>query len=53
MATATLAPTTRSDWESVMNRYLVPELGEVPLWKLTARDCDRLYHPMAASGLGP
>lgn len=53
MTTATLAPTTRSDWESVTNRHLIPELGSIPLWKLTARDCDRLYHRMAAAGLGP
>ncbi len=53
MATATLAPTTRSDWDSVVRRHLIPELGAIPLWKLTARDCDRLYHRMAAEGLGP
>ena len=52
MATATLAPTTRSDWDSVVRRHLIPELGAIPLWKLTARDCDRLYHRMAAEGLG-
>lgn len=53
MTTATLAPTTRSDWDSVVHRHLVPELGGIPLWKLTARDCDRLYHRMALEGLGP
>jgi integrase len=53
MATATLAPSTRADWESVVNRHLLPELGHLPLWKLTARDCDRLYARMAADGLGP
>jgi len=37
LATATLAPTTRSDWESVTNGHLIPELGSIPLWKLTAR----------------
>lgn len=53
MTTATLAPTTRADWDSVVNRHLVPELGMIPLWKLTARDCDQLYHRMALRGLGP
>ncbi len=53
ISTATLAPTTRADWESVVNRHLVPGLGTIPLWKLSARDCDQLYHRMAASGLGP
>jgi len=53
MATAALAPSTRSDWESVVNRNLLPEFGHLPLWKLTARDCDRLYARMGADGLGP
>ena len=52
MTTATLAPTTRQDWQSVINRHLIPELGEIALWRLTARDCDQLYHRMAATGLG-
>ena len=53
MATATLAPTTREDWSSVIRRHLVPDLGELPLVKLTARDCDGLYVRMASQGLGP
>lgn len=53
MATATLAPSTRADWESVVNRHLLPELGHLPLRKLTARDRDRLYARMAADGAGP
>src|SRR5439155_1367603 len=38
MTTATLAPTTRQDWESVIAHHLLPSLGDLPLWKLTARD---------------
>ena len=53
MTTATLAPTMREDWTSVIRRHLVPELGAVPLAKLTARDCDGLYVRMAAQGIGP
>ncbi|MCU0270157.1 MAG: tyrosine-type recombinase/integrase [Acidimicrobiales bacterium] len=53
MATATLAPSTWADWDSVVQRHLLAELGELPLWKLTARDCDRRYARMAADGLGP
>src|SRR5580658_604714 len=53
MASATLGPTTRADWTSVTNRHLKPALGELPLWRLTARDCDQLYGRMRASGLGP
>ncbi len=53
MTTATLAPTTRQDWQSVVNRYLIPELGDIALWKLTARDCDQMYHRLALAGLGP
>ena len=53
MTTATLSPTTRQDWSSLIDRYLVPELGGIPLWKLTARDCDQMYHRLRCSGLGP
>lgn len=52
MSTATLAPTTRQDWSSVIDRYLIPELGEVPLWKLTPRDCDQMYQRLRLGGLG-
>jgi integrase len=53
MATASLAPTTRADWESVVANQLVPALGDIPLWRLTARDCDALYTALKAEGLGP
>ncbi len=52
MNTATLSPTTRQDWTSVINRYLIPELGDVALWKLTARDCDYMYQRLRTAGLG-
>lgn len=52
MTTATLSPTTRQDWTSLIERYLIPELGDVPLWKLTARDCDQMYQRLRISGLG-
>jgi integrase len=53
LESATLAPTTYHDWLSVTTRHLKPALGDLPLWKLTARDCDQLYARMAAAGLGP
>jgi integrase len=53
MASATLGPTTRADWTSVANRHLKPVLGSLPLWQVTARDCDELYGCMRESGLGP
>lgn len=53
MTTATLAPTTREDWTSIIRRHLAPELGALPLAKLTARDCDGLYVRMASQGIGP
>ena len=53
MASATLGPATREDWQSLVTRHLKPALGSIPLWKLTARDCDQLYARMAAAGLGP
>ena len=52
LASATLGPTTRADWVSVTERHLKPALGEMPLWKLTSRDCDQLYARMKAAGLG-
>jgi hypothetical protein len=53
MTTATLAPTTRQDWQSVITRHLQPALGDMPLWRLTARHCDQLYASIASSGSGP
>ncbi len=52
MTTASLAPTTRADWQSVVANQLVPALGDIPLWRLTARDCDALYTALANDGLG-
>ena len=52
LASATLGPTTRADWVSVTERHLKPALGDMPLWKLTSRDCDQLYARMKAAGLG-
>lgn len=53
MVTATLAPTTRADWASVIRVHLKPSLGDIALWKLTARHCDQLYTRMAQQGAGP
>jgi integrase len=53
MAAARLSATTAQDWQSVIDHHLVPELGDILLWKLTARDCDQLYARMTAGGLGP
>jgi len=53
MTTATLAPTTRQDWQSVVNRHLLPEVCHIALQRLAARDCHHLYRRMALAGLGP
>ena len=53
MTTASLAPTTRADWQCVVDNHLVPALGDIPLWRLTARDCDALYGALKDVGLGP
>lgn len=52
MATACLAPTTRADWQCVVDNQLLPALGQVPLWRLTSRDCDALYTALKDAGLG-
>ena len=53
LTTATLAPTTRQDWTSLIDRHLIPGVGHIALSRLSARDCDLLYHQMALEGLGP
>lgn len=53
LATSTAAPTTLADWESVTRQHLKPSLGDLELWRLTARHCDQLYARMTARGLGP
>jgi integrase len=53
MITATLAPSTRADWDSVIRVHLQPALGDITLWKLTARHCDQFYTRMAQQGAGP
>ena len=53
MTTATVAPTTRQDWQNVVNRHLLPEVDHIALHQLTARDCDHLHRRMALAGLGP
>ena len=52
-ATAQLAPTTRADWESLITHHILPALGDIPIWRLTARDCDGFYTAMASAGVGP
>jgi len=52
MTTASLSPNTRQDWASLIDRHLIPELGDVPLWKLSARDCDQMYQRLRNGGLG-
>lgn len=53
LVSASLGPSTRQDWTSMVVRHLQPALGPIPLWKLAARHCGRLYARMAAAGLGP
>lgn len=53
MTTATLAPSTRADWDSIIRVHLQPALGDIVLWKLTARHCDQFYTRMARQGAGP
>ncbi|MHB1986541.1 MAG: tyrosine-type recombinase/integrase [Acidimicrobiales bacterium] len=52
MVTAVLSPTTSADWRSLIDRHLKPALGELPIWKVTARHCDDLYVGMRTEGIG-
>lgn len=52
MATVTLSPSTRQDWDSVIRRHLRPAIGDVRVATLSAQHCDRLYAQLAAGGLG-
>jgi len=49
LASATLGPPPSRLGERD-ERHLKPALGEMPLWKLTSRDCDQLYARMKAAG---
>jgi hypothetical protein len=48
--TADLSETTRDTDRTVVEAWLVPWIGEVPLQKLSARDLDRLYRELRARG---
>jgi integrase len=43
-------PTTIAGYRGVIDRYLLPTLGEVPLQQLTALDLDRLYGRLVEQG---
>jgi integrase len=53
MSTATLAATTRADWQSLLDRHVIDAIGTIPLSRLRARDCDEFYARLRESGLGP
>jgi integrase len=53
MNTATLAATTRADWQSLLDRHVIDDIGTIPLNRLRARDCDEFYARLRAIGLGP
>ena len=44
------SPTTLRKYKSIVETVLRPELGEIKLAKLTARDLDRLYSKLTAKG---
>lgn len=45
------SPTTIAEYERIIARRLKPELGDIPLAKLTTRDFDQLFTRMEAAGL--
>lgn len=47
------SPTTAYGYQSKLDRYVIPALGEVPLSKLGAEQLDALYADMGAKGLAP
>jgi integrase len=53
MNTATLAATTRADWQSLLDRHVIEDIGTIPLSRLRARDCDEFYSRLRDIGLGP
>jgi integrase len=53
MNTATLAATTRADWQSLLDRHVIDDIGTIPLSRLRARDCDEFYSRLRDLGLGP
>ena len=48
-----LSPRTVKDYRSIVNRYIVPMLGHVPLAKLRAEHIQDVYVQLSARGLSP
>jgi integrase len=53
MNTATLAATARADWQSLLDRHVIDDIGTIPLSRLRARDCDEFHSRLRETGLGP
>jgi integrase len=52
-ASPTIAPATAHRYEIIIRRYLVPELGEAQLGRLTPMAVQELYRHKLAEGLAP
>jgi len=44
--------TTYSSYESIVNKYLIPKLGHIPIQKLTAMDITKYYNFLLREGKG-
>jgi integrase len=52
MASPSLSPTTANDYRSVITKYVVPELGLVPVRQIRAATLDHWYTRLRQSGVG-
>ena len=50
VSTGELRPTTRLGYGIVVDRYIVPDIGAVPLQRLTTAELDALYARLLSSG---
>lgn len=48
-----LSPTTLRNYRLIVDKRLVPELGDIPLGRLTVRRVDAFYTKLTAEGLAP
>ena len=46
----TIAPKTQTDYENRIYRHIIPEIGQIPLDRLTTKDLQQFYHHLKQGG---
>lgn len=50
---AALRPSTAASYRGHIQRYLIPQLGDLPLAELAPEDVERMHHRLLAAGMSP